>query len=104
MRGRGGRKSAASLAVVNVLGNERPAPPDELTEFQQDVWRHTVASEASTFFKTAALPAARQRAMRQSVIPHLAHAPRVSWGIPGPRGGHQKVFVDPTETPRAVTV
>jgi hypothetical protein len=116
MRGRGGRKSAASLAVVNVLGNERPAPPDDLseteakewreiagrmphdwftrenhpllaeycrhivrardlaqdiakfkqfpasdpTEFQQDVWRRTVAGEASTFFKTAALQVAHQ--------------------------------------------
>jgi hypothetical protein len=28
-----GCKSAASLSIVSVLANERPAPPDELTEF-----------------------------------------------------------------------
>jgi hypothetical protein len=39
MRGRGGRKSAASLSVVNVLGNERPAPPDDLTEVEAKEWR-----------------------------------------------------------------
>jgi hypothetical protein len=39
MRGRGGRKSAASLSIVSVLGNERPAPPDELTEAEAEEWR-----------------------------------------------------------------
>jgi hypothetical protein len=39
MRGRGGRKSAASLSVVSVLGNERPAPPEELTEEEAAEWR-----------------------------------------------------------------
>jgi hypothetical protein len=47
MAQRGG-KSAASLSIVSVLGNERPAPPDDLTEFQREVWQRTVASEAST--------------------------------------------------------
>jgi hypothetical protein len=34
-----GRKSAASLSIVQVLGNERPAPPDELTEEEAEEWR-----------------------------------------------------------------
>jgi hypothetical protein len=34
-----GRKSAASLSVVSVLGNERPAPPDDLTEDEASEWR-----------------------------------------------------------------
>jgi hypothetical protein len=34
-----GRKSAASLSVVSVLGNERPAPPDELGEEEAEEWR-----------------------------------------------------------------
>jgi hypothetical protein len=34
-----GRKSAASLSVVSVLGNERPAPPDDLTEEEAEEWR-----------------------------------------------------------------
>jgi hypothetical protein len=38
------RKSAASLSIVSVLGNERPAPPDDLSEFQREVWQRTVAS------------------------------------------------------------
>jgi hypothetical protein len=38
MAQRGG-KSAASLSVGRVLGNERPAPPDELTEEEAEEWR-----------------------------------------------------------------
>jgi hypothetical protein len=34
-----GRKSAASLSIVSVLGNERPAPPDELTREEAEEWR-----------------------------------------------------------------
>jgi hypothetical protein len=37
--GQRGRKSAASLSIVSVLGNERPAPPDELTEEEAEEWR-----------------------------------------------------------------
>jgi hypothetical protein len=38
-----GRKSAASLSIVSVLGNERPAPPDDLTEEEAEEWRAIVA-------------------------------------------------------------
>jgi hypothetical protein len=34
-----GRKSAALLSIESVLGNERPAPPDELTEEEAEEWR-----------------------------------------------------------------
>jgi hypothetical protein len=37
--------------------DERPQPPSDLTEFQREVWRRTVASEVATFFRTAALQA-----------------------------------------------
>jgi len=81
-----GRKSAASLSIVSVLGNQRPAPPDDLTEFQREVWQRTVASEASTFFKTAALQVARQRAISLSATT-LPAAPRASRGQSRPTGG-----------------
>jgi hypothetical protein len=42
-----GRKSSASLGIVSVLGNERPAR-DELTDFHREVWQRAVASETST--------------------------------------------------------
>jgi hypothetical protein len=56
MRGRGGRKSAASLAVVNVLGNERPAPPDELTEIQAVEWREIAARMPPDWFTRENFP------------------------------------------------
>lgn len=51
-----GRRSAASDATV-VVGSfgKRPDPPEDLTERQAEIWRATVASEASDFFDTAAL-------------------------------------------------
>jgi hypothetical protein len=56
-----GRKSAAALSVVVGTIDGRPQPPDDLTPFQREVGQRTVASEASTFFKTAALQVARQQ-------------------------------------------
>ena len=50
-----GRRSAASLSVVGGSIDGRPSPPDDLNERQQEVWRRTVANEASDCFKTAAL-------------------------------------------------
>jgi hypothetical protein len=49
------RKSAAALSVVAGTIDGRPQPPGDMTVFQKDVWRRTVASEAASFFKTAAL-------------------------------------------------
>jgi hypothetical protein len=56
MRGRGGRKSAASLAVVNVLGNERPAPPDDLTEIEAVEWREIAARMPPDWFTRENFP------------------------------------------------
>lgn len=49
------RKSAAALAVVAGQIDGRPPAPQDLTAFQREVWQRTVASEAATFFRTAAL-------------------------------------------------
>jgi hypothetical protein len=69
------------------------------TEFQREVWQRTVASEVSTFFKTAALQgAASERYLKALPTPTSYHAPRASRGHPRPRGGHLKVSADPTET------
>jgi hypothetical protein len=38
-----GRKSAASLSIVSVIGQERPAPPDELDEAEAKEWREIAA-------------------------------------------------------------
>jgi len=53
-----GPKSKADLEAGNVIVGsfgKRPDPPDELNPRQQEIWRETVASEASDFFSTAAL-------------------------------------------------
>jgi len=49
------RKSAAALSVVVSNIDGRPRAPDDLTEFQADVWERTVANEAADTFRTAAL-------------------------------------------------
>lgn len=48
-----GRKSAASLSVVPVSFDGRPRAPDDLTEFQRDVWERTVVKEPADFFGSA---------------------------------------------------
>jgi hypothetical protein len=54
--GQRGRTSSAALAVVGGTDIDgRPHPPDDLTEFQSEVWTRTVANEAADTFKTAAL-------------------------------------------------
>lgn len=50
-----GRKSSAALSVVVGSIDGRPRPPEDLTDFQREVWERTVANEAATFFNTAAL-------------------------------------------------
>jgi hypothetical protein len=47
------RKSAAALAVVVTPIDSRPEPPEDLTKFQKEIWRRTVASEPSALFKSA---------------------------------------------------
>lgn len=50
-----GRKSVASQTVVVGGFGQRPEPPRDLSEEAAAIWRATVASEASDFFRTAAL-------------------------------------------------
>lgn len=50
-----GRKSAAALSIVAGAIDGRPKAPDDLTEFQAEVWDRTVANEAADVFRTAAL-------------------------------------------------
>ncbi len=52
-----GRKSAASLVVVQGAFGTRPEPPPELSEAAATIWRRTIDSEAADFFRTAALQA-----------------------------------------------
>jgi hypothetical protein len=47
----------ASLSVVAATIDSRPPAPGDLTPFQSDVWGRVVASEAGSFFRTAALQA-----------------------------------------------
>jgi hypothetical protein len=91
-----GRKSAASLSIVSVLGNERPAPPDELTEFQREVWQLTVASEASTLRRAISLSAT-------TPLPATCSA-GVLWAPTGTPGGHLEVSANPPETAPAVVL
>jgi hypothetical protein len=56
MRGRGGRKSAASLSVVNVLGNDRPAPPDDLAETEAKEWREIAGRMPPDWFTRENFP------------------------------------------------
>jgi hypothetical protein len=49
------RKSTAALSVVVANIDGRPRAPDDLTEFQAEVWGRTVANESADTFKTAAL-------------------------------------------------
>jgi hypothetical protein len=68
-----GRKSAAALSVVVANIDGRPRAPDDLTEFQQQVWERTVANEAAEVFKTAAL----QQLLRE-YCRHVETADRLS--------------------------
>jgi hypothetical protein len=68
-----GRKSAAALSVVVANIDGRPRAPDDLTEFQQQVWERTVANEAADVFKTAAL----QQLLRE-YCRHVETADRLS--------------------------
>lgn len=51
--GQRGRKSGAALSVVAGSIDGRPKAPENLTEFQQEVWNRTVASEPADFFRSA---------------------------------------------------
>jgi hypothetical protein len=51
-----GRKSAASLSIVSVLGNERPAPPEDLTDEEAKEWRAIVGRMPADWFTRENFP------------------------------------------------
>ena len=44
------RRSAASLAIVTPVRQDRPEPPDTLCEFAADEWRRVVAARPADWF------------------------------------------------------
>jgi hypothetical protein len=53
---KGGRKSAASLSVVSMIGHERPAPPEELTEDEATEWREIAGRMPHDWFTRENFP------------------------------------------------
>ena len=51
-----GKRSAADLAVVTVIGSERPAPWPALTEAEATYWRNVVDSLPADWFRPSDLP------------------------------------------------
>ena len=51
-----GRKSAAALSVVPVTAEQRPAPPEELTEEQAQDWRAIVGRMPADWFTREVQP------------------------------------------------
>jgi hypothetical protein len=49
-----GRKSADNLVVIQGAIDARPEPPEDLNDRQKEIWRETVACEATELFRTAA--------------------------------------------------
>ena len=75
------RQSAAAKEAANLVSIEgglgkRPDPPPEFSEAQAKIWKDTVASEAATFFDTAAL-----RALLVDYCRHQATASELSQQI-----------------------
>lgn len=70
-----GRRSAASLEARVIPGSfgQRPEPSDDLSDDEAAIWRETVASEAASFFDTAAL-----RGLLKDYCRHRASAEMVS--------------------------
>jgi hypothetical protein len=51
-----GRKSAASLSIVSMLGNERPAPPEELGEEEALEWQAIAGRMPADWFTRENFP------------------------------------------------
>jgi hypothetical protein len=66
-----GRKSTAQLSVIAGTIDGRPKAPAELTKKQTEVWDRIVGSEASDFFRSAAL--------QHLLLGYCRHFDRASW-------------------------
>lgn len=72
--GQRGRTSGAALSVVaGTAIDGRPPAPEDLTEFQREVWQRTVANEAADVFRTAAL-----QQLLKEYCRHVASADRLA--------------------------
>jgi hypothetical protein len=67
-----GRKSTASLSVIQGSIDRRPSPPIELTDEEAEVWERTVSGEAADVFGT---PATQQ--MLKDYCRHVVAAERL---------------------------
>ena len=56
MQAKGGRKSAASLAVVSEIADWRPAAPAVLSAIEAELWRSIVNARPSDWFDAASIP------------------------------------------------
>jgi len=56
MNSKGGRKSAASLAVVSEMADRRPPAPGVLSESESEMWRQVVNTKPSDWFDAGTLP------------------------------------------------
>lgn len=56
MNPKGGRKSAASLAVVSEIADWRPPAPDILSAAESELWRQIVNTKPSDWFDAASIP------------------------------------------------
>lgn len=66
-----GRKSAAALSVVAGSIDGRAQPPADLTEFQADLWRRTVAGEPADQFRTVTLQQLLKEYVRHVAVAHF---------------------------------
>lgn len=56
MDSKGGRKSAASLAVISDMADWRPSAPEVLSEVEAERWRQIVNTKPSDWFDAATIP------------------------------------------------
>lgn len=73
-----GRKSAASLSIIQGSADQRPAPMAGLTEEESEVWEQTVSHEPADVFGTAAL-----QQMLKDYCRHVVAADRLGNVIEG---------------------
>ena len=55
-----GRKSAAAAAVAAEIWDKRPAPPDDLTDSEKELWRSICATKSNDWFDAGSLPLLRE--------------------------------------------
>lgn len=54
-----GRKSAAEQSIVTPIAARRPAPPEDLNDFQRQIWRDVVEIRPADWFRKDTYPLLR---------------------------------------------